>query len=185
MNPYLAGNPIYRGASNAPTRGTVDPMGYINRSLASPVGGDGMSDKRSGLAQAALMRLQGMQASGGQGGQQQEPPPLHPETIPNAPLPNLGFTVSPTGQLISTHPNPAGQTLGAVSGMGGGGPGQPQVNEAKLMQAARDRLSHAMTTREMLAKHHISMEQLQMKAAEMINRHGRAVRPKEETNNGS
>jgi hypothetical protein len=43
------------------------------------------------------------------------------------------------------------------------------------MQAARDRLSHAMTTREMLAKHHLSMEQLQMKAAEMINRHGRAV----------
>jgi hypothetical protein len=73
MNPYLTGNPVYRGASNAPTRGTVDPMGYINRSLASPVGGDGMSDKRSGLAQAALMRLQGMQgpSSGGSSNQQE------------------------------------------------------------------------------------------------------------------
>lgn len=177
MNPYLTGNPVYRGASNAPTRGTVDPMGYINRSLASPVGGDGMSDKRSGLAQAALMRLQGMPASGG-GNSQQQPPPPHPETVPNAPLPNLGFTVSPTGQLIPTHPDPAGQTVNAVMGMNG--PPQPQVNEAQLMQAARDRLSHALTAKEMLAKHHLSMEQLQMRAAEMINRHGRAVQSHKE-----
>lgn len=157
-------------------------MGYINRSLASPVGGDGMSDKRSGLAQAALMRLQGMQGPSS-GGSSNQPPPPHPETVPNAPLPNLGFTVSPTGQLIPNHPDPAGQTVNAVMGMNG--PPQPQVNEAQLMQAARDRLSHAMTTREMFAKHHLSMEQLQMKAAEMINRHGRSVRPKEETANAS
>jgi hypothetical protein len=119
VNPYLMGNPVYRGASNAPTRGTVDPMGYINRSLASPVGGDGMSDKRSGLAQAALMRLQGMQApNGGGGGNSQQPPPPHPETVPNAPLPNLGFTVSPTGQLIPTHPDPAGTNSSCSNGNG-------------------------------------------------------------------
>lgn len=166
MNPYLVGNRIYRGASNAPTRGTVDPMGYIDRSLASPVGGDGMSDKRSGLAQAAMARLQG-------GGQQNQPPPLHPEATPNAPV-SLGFTVSRTGQLIPNHPDPVGKTVSSVMGMNAPQP-QP-VNESALMQAARDRLSHALTTREMLAKHHMSMEQLQMKGAEMINRHAKAVR---------
>lgn len=174
MNPYLTGNPIYRGASNAPTRGTVDPMGYINRSLASPVGGDGMSDKRSGLAAAALTRLQGMPPSSNSGGQQQMPPPVHPEATPNAPLPNLGFTVSRTGQLIPSHPDPVGQTVSAVTGSLN--PPNSQVNEAQLMQAARDRLSHSISTREMLAKHHLTMEQLQMKAAQMINQHGKSVK---------
>jgi hypothetical protein len=177
MDSYLVGNRVYRGASNAPTRGTVDPMGYINRSIASPVGGDGMSDKRSGLAQAALMRLQGMQGpqqGSGSNSQQQGPPPIHPEATPNAPVPGLGFTVSPTGQLIPTHPDPAGQTLTALGASMS--PPNPEASEPELMQAARERLSHHLDTREMMAKHHLSMEKLQMQAAEMINRHGKAVR---------
>ena len=48
---YSVGNRVYKGASSAPTRGTVDPMGYVERSLNNP------SQSRSGLAQAALRRM--------------------------------------------------------------------------------------------------------------------------------
>lgn len=58
MDRYLTGNKVYRGGSSAPTMGTVDPMGYIDREinkrsnmLSDP------SQTRSGLAQAALQRL--------------------------------------------------------------------------------------------------------------------------------
>lgn len=51
---YAVGARVYRGGSSAPTRGTVDPMGYVDRSLNQP------SDSRSGLAAAALRQLQGM-----------------------------------------------------------------------------------------------------------------------------
>src|SRR5690349_9290519 len=105
MNPadYLVGRPVYRAASNAPTRGTVDPMGYIDRQLnsrsfASPVGGDGFSDKRSGLAQAALQRLQQ-----GQGSPQSQPQGMPQGSIPGGPI---GYIVSPTGRLIPTHDQP-------------------------------------------------------------------------------
>jgi len=112
VNPYLAGNRVYRGASNAPTRGTVDPMGYINRSLASAVGGDGQSDQRSGLAQAAMQRIQGLNSQP----QLPQAQPPHPEIVPYADAP-IGFTISPTGQRVPIHPDPVGQTQRAVNGM--------------------------------------------------------------------
>jgi len=169
VNPYLTGNRIYRGASNAPTRGTVDPMGYIDRSLASAVGGDGQSDQRSGLAQAAMQRIQGMNSQP----QLPQPQPPHPEVVPYADAP-IGFQVDRVGRLIPIHPDPVGQTQRAVAGVMQ--PPESQVNEAQLMQAARDRLMHHISTKEMLAKHHLSMEKLQMQAAEAINRHGKSVR---------
>lgn len=46
---YAVGNRVYRGGSSAPTRGTVDPMGYVEREL---------SNKRSKLAAAALRRTE-------------------------------------------------------------------------------------------------------------------------------
>lgn len=47
---YLVGRRVYNGGTNAPTRGTVDPMGYIDREL-------NMAGSRSGLASAALRRM--------------------------------------------------------------------------------------------------------------------------------
>lgn len=47
---YSVGNRVYRGGSSAPTVGTVDPMGYIERELNK------VADSRSGLAAAALRR---------------------------------------------------------------------------------------------------------------------------------
>lgn len=62
---YSVGRRVYNGASNAPTRGTVDPSGYIDRELNKP------SQSRSGLAAAALRRVNGGQAPA----QAQTPPP--------------------------------------------------------------------------------------------------------------
>lgn len=49
FNPYAAGQKIYGTGSYAPTVGTVDPSGYVDR---------GISQSRSGLAAAALNKLQ-------------------------------------------------------------------------------------------------------------------------------
>lgn len=61
---YAAGNNIYGGGSPQATSGVVDPSGYIDRSLNAP------SVSRSGLAQAAISRLQspGAGASASYGG---------------------------------------------------------------------------------------------------------------------
>lgn len=53
---YSVGNTIYGSGGSAATMGTVDPTGYIDRSLNS--------QSRSGLAQAALSRLQNNQFGG-------------------------------------------------------------------------------------------------------------------------
>lgn len=52
------GNPIYRMSSFAPTRGPVNPQGYLQRELRRQglQGNDGQSDRRSGVAQQALQR---------------------------------------------------------------------------------------------------------------------------------
>jgi len=161
MNPlrYLMGSPVYRAASNAPTRGTVDPMGYINRSLASPVGGDGLSDRRSGLAQAALSRLRNSQ-NGHLGPAHMAtlmppPQPVQPQVSQTPVVPNnSGFTVTATGQLMPISATPIKQPVAP--------------DPAQMMQAARDRLQHVITTKEMLTKHQINMQN-------MILRHGRTV----------
>lgn len=69
---YSVGNRVYRGGSSAPTQGTVDPMGYIDRGLNNP------SQSRSGLAQAALRRL-GSRTRGG-------PAQTGPGASPGGPL---------------------------------------------------------------------------------------------------
>lgn len=55
---YSVGNRVYRGGSSAPTQGTVDPMGYIDRELNNP------SQRRSGIAQEALRRMRGQMGGG-------------------------------------------------------------------------------------------------------------------------
>lgn len=188
MNPmrYLAGSRVYRAASNAPTRGTVDPMGYINRSLGmSPVGGDGLSDKRSGLAQLALQRLRmsrgGMMGIPHQqhaGGLPQPPANYLPPhginlPVPGGPVPGgKGYSVSPTGQLVPISATPHQTTLNSMYGQP---QGPMQMSEPELMQAARDRLSHQIQTKEMLTKHQINMQRMNMQHAQHINQHrGRA-----------
>lgn len=184
MNPmrYLTGSRVYRASSNAPTRGTVDPMGYINRSMGmSPVGGDGFSDKRSGLAQLALQRLR--MSRGGMMGfpHQQQVGMANPRDNANMPVigmprnpidfgapPGKGYSVSPTGQLVPLSATPHQTTL---NNMYGQPQGPMQMSEPELMQAARDRLSHRIQTKEMLTKHQIAMQRMNMQHAQHINQH--------------
>lgn len=123
---YLVGNRVYRGASNAPTRGTVDPMGYIERELNKgmstfPLGAAVKNNwqRRSGLAGAALNRLQGN--SGGSAIQG----PQHGQTLGSAlqPPQTPGQTALQNGStgILSRPP------IGSISGgpvqfnPGGGG----------------------------------------------------------------
>jgi hypothetical protein len=74
-------------ARGNPTRGTVDPSGYVDRSLNNP------SQKRSGLAQAALERLRSNGAN-----------PMNGVTPPSPGVTPIGdikqLSISPTGQMI-------------------------------------------------------------------------------------
>jgi len=117
----LGGRKVYGQGSYAPTRGQVDPRGYIKREIKkkglnrgkhlgwyktpSRFGPDGQSDTRSGLAQNALQSASG-QASGGAG------------AWPQVAQPNSG---SATG----TQPhNPLEPHSGQASGSGGRTPYQ-------------------------------------------------------------
>lgn len=98
---YSVGNSVYGGGSPQATQGTVDPSGYIDRSLNT-------SQSRSGLAQAAISRLQG------QGGALNGTPPsaanygggqlLGGPQIFQPPSPPL--QPSPPQQVSSTVANP-------------------------------------------------------------------------------
>jgi hypothetical protein len=79
--------------------------------------------------------------------------------------PSKGYSVSPTGQLLPEHPNPYDATMAAMNGT----PEAP--NEAQLLQAARDRLQHRLTTKEMLTKHQVAMHKLAFDKANAINAH--------------
>lgn len=66
------GKPIYRMSSFAPTRGPVNPQGYLQRELRKQglMGSDGQSDRRSGLASGMLKNrgiVAGEPAPGGGG----------------------------------------------------------------------------------------------------------------------
>src|SRR5690349_5234025 len=62
FNKFAAGRKVYGQGATSPTRGTVDPSGYIKRELArqsnqqgvSRIGNDGKSDTRSGIAHNAI-----------------------------------------------------------------------------------------------------------------------------------
>ena len=61
INRYAAGNKVYNGGSSAATRGTVDPQGYVERSLRQR-----NSQRRSGHAAAAMRRLDRNRVSPGE-----------------------------------------------------------------------------------------------------------------------
>ena len=114
----LVGKQVYNNASYAPSQGTNEPQGYINRGVhqasqnnqgqgnqgqgnqgnyggVSTIGNDGQSDTRSGLAQQALQgRLQ-------QGGMQQQGTPSNTSpTVANGLGSNLPqIQISPIGEL--------------------------------------------------------------------------------------
>jgi hypothetical protein len=59
FNPYTVGRRVYNSGSYAPTQGTVNPAGYVERELNKPASGFSHmpSQSRSGLAGAALQRI--------------------------------------------------------------------------------------------------------------------------------
>lgn len=102
----LQGKTVYRGSSYAPTRGTNNPTGYLQRELSkqglvddgnnnnpngnvglhggvSTVGSDGNSDTRSGLAANALKTTGAVGTSNGQGNALSSGKPQL--TVPDAP----------------------------------------------------------------------------------------------------
>lgn len=95
MDRYLSGNRVYRHGSHAPTIGTVDPQGYVERELRKRM--FDTSQTRSGLAQAALQRLRG----GTMQPPQRQPMPWNPggggPGIQRQPMPAPSGTFSPGG----------------------------------------------------------------------------------------
>ena len=94
------GKPIYRMSSFAPTRGPVNPQGYLQRELRKQglMGSDGQSDRRSGLASNMLNNRgivagePGNKPPGSPGGPRPDsgtrspgPGPLHPTDGENKP----------------------------------------------------------------------------------------------------
>lgn len=56
--PFATGKKVYSNGTNAPTRGTVNPAGYIKRELTN-------GPRRSGIAKAAINRVEGGRGFGG------------------------------------------------------------------------------------------------------------------------
>lgn len=90
---YSAGNAVYNGGSPQATQGTVDPTGYIDRSLNNP------SQSRSGLAQAAIQRLQAPTGALGPG--PQEAPPATAASYGAQPSQSVLGSNSPADQNIA------------------------------------------------------------------------------------
>lgn len=105
---YGRGNTVYSNGSQAPTRGTVDPTGYIKRSLAAP------SQSRSGLAAAAVDRLKA---------QQPAQAPKSPGVVPIGDVKMLMIT--PTGRLVPQNgmPPPPPEPPAQPPDLGGMPPG--------------------------------------------------------------
>lgn len=104
---YGAGQTVYSNGKHNPTDGTVDPMGFIDRELnkMSP-----QSNKRSGLAAAALDRLGSKNAPanstpGNPISDYSDPYLGTPPTL--RPLASVGdFTIDAIGQLNPVPPAP-------------------------------------------------------------------------------
>lgn len=115
VNPaYQAGARIYGSGSSAPTRGTVDPMGYITRGLQAHV-----SNSRSGLAQAALAKLKHKVTTPGGLTVQQEyspqslaptTPQAAPQAAPNPAIPNINDNLPTAPQYTTKTIAPDGST---------------------------------------------------------------------------
>lgn len=130
---YGRGQPVYSNGSHAPTSGTVDPTGYIERGLNNP------SDSRSGLAQAALSRLQGGSSA----------------TAPSPGVLPLGdikaLLITPTGQLIPQSsvempPEPPQQQTPDVSGMPSGPPQLSSPDGSPMSPLAQAALSRVLAS---------------------------------------
>lgn len=128
FNRFAAGKKVYGQGSYAPTKGQVNPQGYIqreverrnkqalaNRGGVSRVGNDGQSDTRSGLAARALRDNRGLKARAVQGkpvatvrnsggGNSQRPKTRTQQTSGN---PVSTTAVAPVGPTVNI--NPTGQ----------------------------------------------------------------------------
>lgn len=122
---YAAGQKVYGTGSSAPTTGTVDPTGYIDRELNKSTTG-APSQARSGLAQAALAKLKGNPIGDYQVTQ---PGPSSP-----AAAPITGFVINEIGQLVPQSPTPPPIDPTDAGGMmpQGGPPSSPLLALAAL-----------------------------------------------------
>lgn len=89
---FLNGNRVYRGTSHSPDSGRKDPSGYIKRENHS-------SDKRSGLASAAL-NLRDRITGGGEGGAQMQQPFIPMPLVPVGP----GLMKDRRGRIYNAGP---------------------------------------------------------------------------------
>lgn len=141
VDSYARGDTIYGNGSHAPTSGTVDPTGYVTREMNKQTAPGGPSQKRSGLASAAMDRISGYEDNGTQ----------MPPTGAIAQLPS--FTINDIGQLIPVNPaldpTPSMPGMGDPSQLGGlppGAPGAtptgmpPGISPNMLAQAAQQKL---------------------------------------------
>lgn len=119
---YLVGKRVYNGGSSMPTSGTVDPSGYIARGINQ------QSEKRSGLAAAALSRINDNKPDV----PSQDPNTAAPTTPIMATGPTIKFQISPTGRLIPDFSNEQ-QAPGQMQP-------PPPVDNGSLMAAALARL---------------------------------------------
>lgn len=104
FNKFAAGRKVYGQGATSPTRGAVDPSGYIKRELArrsnqqgvSRVGKDGQSDTRSGIAHNAIRNNLGNNAPRPQAGSLNAP--NQPQGMTNMPRYLAGNnTTTPVG----------------------------------------------------------------------------------------
>ena len=102
---YSAGNKIYGAGRSNPTSGTVDPTGYVDRSFNNSA-----SQRRSGLAQAAISRRLGISGGGAPIGGAL---PTVQNIDQRQALIQQNFRVSPEGHYIPLTP-PGGSVAAAA-----------------------------------------------------------------------
>lgn len=133
---YAAGSTVYGNGTTHPTDGTVDPSGYIDRELNKVMQ---PSQTRSGLAAAALSRINGGQSASYSGNPGNSQPGAaggysDPSATPsNQPVAAVGdFQINAIGQLIPVAQTPA---LGDAPNGLGGSTGTPGPDPALLQGA--------------------------------------------------
>jgi hypothetical protein len=134
---YSVGDRVYRGTSSAPNLGTVDPMGYIDRALTNA------RSNRSGLAQAALRRMEGTvpnSSSVSQPGGSRSPSPATESSslLASAPIGEAIPPVPTVQQSVKSRMRPDGTYLVSVPQL------KQQVTQMADMAAAAQRMLNQM-----------------------------------------
>lgn len=130
---YAAGSTVYGNGTTHPTDGTVDPSGYIDRELSKVMQ---PSQTRSGLASAALQRINGGQQGPSSNGSSISSYSDPGATASSGALAEVGdFEINTIGQLIPV-------TQGQVPESAPNGTGVPGTSgpDPALLQGALAKL---------------------------------------------